>query len=121
VTDQEPAGKSAADGGRAHIDYRFSLANERTVLAYLRTALALDAAALAVARFLTAGPGWLSATLAIVLALAGLLTGAAAISRFRRVQAAMERDGPLPPARIPVVLAVTLGVCSILAVVLVVL
>ena len=102
------------------MDYRFTLANERTVLAYLRTALALDAAALAVAHFLTVGPAWLSATLAALLALAGLYSGVAAIVRFRRVQAAMERDEPLPPARVPVVLGVTLGLCSILALVLVV-
>ncbi len=102
----------------AHVDYRYSLANERTVLAYLRTALALDATALAVAHFLTVGPAWLTATLAVLLALAGLWTGGAAVVRFRRVQAAMERDAPLPPARVPVVLAVTLGVCSILALIL---
>jgi putative membrane protein len=116
MTEESPT--EAGSGGSGHVDYRFSLANERTVLAYLRTALALDAAALAVAHFLTAGPGWLSATLAVLLALAGLLTGLAAIARFRRVQAAMERDGPLPPARVPLVLAVTLGMCSILAVAL---
>ena len=115
---REAAG-TAGDG--PHVDYRFSLANERTLLAYLRTALALDAAALAVAHFLTVGPAWLTATLAVTLALAGLLTGVAAIARFRRVQQARDRDDPLPPARIPVVLAVTLAVCSLLAIVLAVL
>jgi inner membrane protein YidH len=118
VTDQTPRPDGSADGG-GHVDYRFSLANERTVLAYLRTALALDAAALAVARFLTVGPEWMTATLAVLLALAGLGTGVAAIVRFQRVQAAMERGVPLPPARVPGVLAVTLGVCSLLVVVLV--
>ena len=112
----EPGGPVDRPG--AHLDYRYSLANERTFLAYLRTALALDAAALAVAHFLTAGPSWLTATLAVLLALAGLWTGIAAIVRFRRVQAAMERDAALTPARVPVVLAVTLGLCSVLAIVL---
>jgi putative membrane protein len=102
------------------VDYRYSLANERTVLAYLRTALALDATALAVAHFLTVGPAWLTATLASLLALAGLYSGVAAIVRFRRVQAAMERDEPLPPARVPVVLGLTLALCSVLALMLVV-
>jgi putative membrane protein len=101
-----------------HVDYRYSLANERTALAYLRTALALDATALAVAHFLTVGPAWMTATLAVLLALAGLWTGGAAVVRFRRVQAAMERDVPLPPARVPAVLGVTLALCSILALVL---
>ncbi len=102
------------------MDYRYTLANERTVLAYLRTALALDATALAVAHFLTVGPAWLTAALASLLALAGLYCGVAAIVRFRRVQAAMERDEPLPPARVPVVLGLTLALCSVLALMLVV-
>ena len=100
------------------MDYTTSLANERTVLAYLRTALALDAAALAVARFLNVGPAWLAVTIAVLLALAGLWTGFAGIMRFRLVQTSLERDEPLPPARVPVVLAVTLAVCSVLALVL---
>jgi len=101
------------------VDYRYTLANERTVLAYLRTALALDAAALAVAHFFTVGPAWLTATLASLLALAGLYSGIAAIVRFRRVQAAMDRGAPRPPAWVPVVLRLTLGLCSVLALVLV--
>jgi putative membrane protein len=36
------------DGDRREPDYRFSLANERTLLAWVRTALALDAAGLGV-------------------------------------------------------------------------
>src|SRR4030095_5030071 len=40
-------------------DYRFSLANERTFLAWIRTALAFSAAGLAVAAFLTdVSGGW---------------------------------------------------------------
>jgi len=38
-----------------HVDYRFLLANERTFLAYIRTALALQLAGLAVLQFLTHG------------------------------------------------------------------
>jgi putative membrane protein len=121
VTEQRPSGQGAADRDRPHVDYRFSLANERTVLAYLRTALALDAAALAVAHFLTVGPAWMTVTLAVLLALAGLWTGVAAIVRFRRVEAAMDGGAPLPRARVPGVLAVTLAVCSLLVVVLVLL
>jgi inner membrane protein YidH len=101
-----------------HVDYRFSLANERTFLAYLRTSLALDAAALAVAHFLTLGPPWVTDVLAVLLALAGLWTGVAAIFRFRSVEAAMERDEPMPPARIPITVALTIVVCSVVALVL---
>ncbi|HZA84409.1 MAG TPA: DUF202 domain-containing protein [Actinomycetes bacterium] len=39
------------EADRREPDYRFSLANERTLLAWVRTALALDAAGLGVVRF----------------------------------------------------------------------
>ena len=46
-----------------HVDYRFLLANERTFLAYLRTALSLQVAGLAVLQFLTKGHSSLRLTL----------------------------------------------------------
>lgn len=68
---------------RVEPDVRFSLANERTLLAYLRTAIGLIGAAVAVAHFLE------DADLALVLAGFLLLGGAvAAIGGYRRFQEA---------------------------------
>jgi putative membrane protein len=91
------------DGGREP-DYRFSLANERTLLAWVRTALALDAAGLGVVRF------------------APVLLGAlAAWSGYRRFVAAgraIRAGAPLPAASAPRVLATTLAGLSLLIVAL---
>lgn len=103
------------------MDYRFSLANERTFLAYLRTSLALDAAGLAVAHLLDVRPSWLADGLGVLLALAGLWVGVAAIARYRQVAAAMESGEPLPAARLPIAAAVAIAITSVAAVVLAVL
>lgn len=94
-------------------DVRFSLANERTLLAYQRTSIALIAAAVAVAHFLDDG--------AIALSLSGVLlaSGAvAAIGGYRRYRAADRaiRDGrPLPPGRTALLLSVGLVACLLIA------
>ena len=92
-------------------DYRFSLANERTFLAWLRTALALIGGGLAVAQFLPAG----AARDATALALLGL--GAAvsmrAISNWARCERAMRLGEDLPPSRFPTILAVLIAVGSL--------
>ncbi len=89
-------------------DYRFSLANERTFLAWLRTALALVGGGLAVAQFLPDGV----ARDATALALLGL--GAAvsmrAISNWARCERAMRCGEDLPASRFPTVLAVLIAV-----------
>ena len=95
-------------------DYRFSLANERTFLAYVRTALALDAAGLAVAQFLTdLGPTWLQNTVAIALVLAGTLVAIGAYRRWAANDAAMRRSAPLPASSMPLGLAIGAALISI--------
>jgi len=76
-------------------DYRMSLAAERTYLAYVRTALALLAAGVAVAGALPdAGHEGLRRVMGVVLVLAGLLVGATARARWRATPIA--RTGPRP-------------------------
>jgi putative membrane protein len=103
-------------------DYRFTLANERTFLSYVRTALALDAAGLAVAQFLTAlRPEWLRHLMAISLVVAGVVIAVAAYRRWSGNESAMRRGAPLPPTSMPLGLAAGAALLSIAALVLVLL
>ncbi|MGH3794528.1 MAG: YidH family protein [Pseudonocardiaceae bacterium] len=100
-------------------DYRFTLANERTLLAWLRTALGLLAAAIAVVH-LVPGLGLPGARKVIGTILAGLATTLAVTStvRWRAVQAAMRRGADLPPTRAPLLVSSALAVLSLLVLVL---
>ncbi|MFI6030301.1 YidH family protein [Amycolatopsis magusensis] len=102
-------------------DYRFSLANERTFLAWMRTALGLLAGAVAVRQLVPefGVPGARTILALLCAALAVLLT-AASYPRWRRVQRAMRRGEPLPPNRMMLLLTAGLAVITALAVVLVV-
>src|ERR1700710_2017578 len=78
-------------------DYRFTLANERTFLAWIRTALALIAAAVAVVQLLPpfsirGGRGVLGAVLAVT----GLAVAATAYFRWAANERAMRHKAPLP-------------------------
>ena len=68
----------------ARVDYRFLLANERTFLAYIRTALALQLAGLAVLQFLTHGHQALRLVFGVLLVAVGSYVGLAGFLRYRR-------------------------------------
>jgi putative membrane protein len=89
-------------------DYRFSLANERTFLAWLRTGLALIGGGIAVAQFLSGGR---------LIALALLATGATVsvrgLDNWARSERAMRLGEDLPPSRFPAVLALTVALGAI--------
>jgi putative membrane protein len=96
-------------------DYRFSLANERTFLAWLRTAVAILAAALALDLLTDDGarPAW--GALAKVLSVLGFLAAATAWPRWAAVERAMRRARPLPSFGSSLVLAAGLAVvCGVL-------
>ncbi|GIG53890.1 YidH family protein [Demequina activiva] len=77
-------------------DPRFSMANERTFLAWVRTALALIAAGVAVeALELPVQPG-LRAAAATVFAVLGLLAAAQAWLGWWRTEKAMRLHRPMP-------------------------
>jgi putative membrane protein len=84
-------------GAPAHPDYRFSLANERTLLAWLRTALALVAGGVAVATYAPdlGIPGG-SGAVALGLVLLGLGTAVGGHRRWRANEDAIRDDRPLP-------------------------
>jgi len=102
-------------------DYRFSLANERTLLAWVRTALALDVAGLGVVRF--APPIGGEAGRAAVGSILVLLGAAAAWSGYRRFLAtdrAMRSGAPIPAHAAPRVLAAALAGLSLVVLALLV-
>jgi putative membrane protein len=111
-----PAGPPAPP---PHPDYRFSLANERTLLAWLRTALALVAGGVAMTQFApdlgvrAGGP-----VVSVGLLVAGLLTALAGHRRYVRNERAIAADEPLPVS--PAAALVT-GLVAVLVLVLLVL
>jgi putative membrane protein len=96
-------------------DYRFTLANERTFLAWQRTALGLLAAAVAVVQFLPELTVLRHALGAAVGALA-VLTAGAGLHRWYQVDRAMRRDLPLPRMSTPVYLTSGLMVIGMVTV-----
>jgi putative membrane protein len=95
-------------------DYRFTLANERTFLAWERTALGLLAAAVAVVQLVPelsiAGARHV---LGAVLALLAILTAGMGILRWEQVDRAIRRDLPLPRHPTPVYLGIGLVVVGL--------
>ncbi|MGW1256792.1 YidH family protein [Streptomyces sp. NPDC002513] len=100
-------------------DYRFSLANERTFLAWLRTALALIGGGFAVDQFLP-GLRWAwRAGLALGLLAAGVLSALRAVNHWVRCERAMRRGEDLPPSRFPALLSIAIAVVAVAMVVIV--
>ena len=99
----------------AEPDYRFTLANERTFLAYVRTALALNGAGLAVVQFLTIVGNQGRVVVGVALVLSGLATTLAGFQRWRSVQSAMRASRPLPSSSVPFILTIVLVVASLVA------
>lgn len=99
-------------------DYRFSLANERTFLAWLRTGLALIAGGLAAAQFLPPLPlDHLREVIAIVLLLLGGTVAVRAVDHWARTERAIRLGEDLPASHFPAVLALAVGLGAALLVV----
>lgn len=91
-------------------DYRFSLANERTFLAWIRTALALVGGGLAVDQFLPRlDPPALRTGLAIALIALGGFAAGRAVVRWVLSERAIRLGADLPPSRFPGVLSALLA------------
>jgi putative membrane protein len=77
-------------------DPRFTLANERTFLAWVRTALAMLAGGVALHALGLPETQWVRSVLAIALVLLGGLVTALAMIRWARVERAMRTGTALP-------------------------
>ena len=100
-------------------DYRFSLANERTFLAWLRTALALIGGGFAVDQFLPQLRWAWRVGLALALLGGGVLCALRAVHHWVRCEQAMRRGEDLPVSRFPAVLSLLVAVVAVAMVVVV--
>ncbi|SOX54807.1 DUF202 domain-containing protein, partial [Mycobacterium ahvazicum] len=103
-------------------DYRFTMANERTFLAWQRTALGLLAAAVALVQLVPemTVPG-ARRLLGLALVVLAILTSGMGLLRWQQADHAMRRGDPLPRHPSPAYLAVGLSLVGVVALGLVVL
>ncbi|QDZ14480.1 YidH family protein [Humibacter ginsenosidimutans] len=99
-------------------DYRFSLANERTFLAWIRTALAILAGGVLLEQFSSRiGPHVIIVVLAIVLGALSAVLAVVSYVRWRANEIAMRHGHRLPlTVALPLLAAVVLAVATTIAV-----
>lgn len=96
-------------------DARFSLANERTALAWLRTALALVAGGVAMTTLASfTNEDRLLDVLATLACVAGGVLAISAIVQWRKSERALRLGEPLPPPQLLPVLATGISLIAIL-------
>lgn len=103
--------------GGAEPDPRYTLANERTFLAWVRTVLALLAGAVALHSLDVPDPDWLRRTLVIAMLVLAALLMVLAWTRWARVERAMRLGEPLPPFGLGLLITGAVVLVSVLLVV----
>jgi putative membrane protein len=98
-------------------DPRFTLANERTFLAWIRTALALIAGGVAIDAVALPLPGWVRIATSVVLLVLGLAVPVLAWVNWIATERALRLAKPLPGSIITLPLAI--GVLLVAALVVV--
>jgi putative membrane protein len=113
---------TAAPAEEHEPDYRFTLANERTFLAWIRTSHALLIGGVALVQILPrfSVHGVRHVLSVLIVAGGGTLAGLA-VRRWQRIQQAMRQGADLPASRVPFALGVAMVVVTIVLVVLLVL
>jgi putative membrane protein len=98
-------------------DARFTFANERTFLAWTRTALAFIVAGLAIVQLLPPFPGvpWGRHVLGVPLIVIGAIIAVVSYGQWVRSQQAMRRGEPLPGSILPKILAISITIMAIVA------
>lgn len=98
-------------------DYRFTLANERTFLSWIRTALALAAGGLGATAILDDVAG--QEVLGVALLVLSMLTAGLSYRRWALSETAMRLGEPLPPSRLPLLLSIGVAGIAVAAAVVV--
>lgn len=109
-----------ADTPGVEPDARFTFANERTFLAWIRTALALVAAGLAIVQLLPPFHGirWGRHAIGIPLILLGAVVAVFSYIEWDANQRALRRGDPPRHSRLPLFLAIIIGLVALAAAVL---
>ena len=118
MTDSQPP-DSGGDGTEP--DARYTFANERTFLAWSRTALALVVAGLGVVQLLPPFPRvpWGRHVLGVPLIVFGAVVAVVAYREWTRSQRAMRLGLPLPRSVMPLLLAVVVATMAVISAVVV--
>lgn len=94
-------------------DYRFSLANERTFLAWIRTSLALLAGAVAIDQLApNIAPQPVRLVLCVVLSVIGAGLAVLSYRRWGQMEAAMRNDQALPFSRVMLFMTIVVAVAA---------
>lgn len=99
-------------------DPRFTLANERTFLAWIRTSLAILAAGVAIEEFQFGDDPALRLMASIILVFVGASLAVYAFTRWMSIERAMRQSLPLPGLRSGFGLAIFLAIVAVLIVLL---
>jgi putative membrane protein len=118
VTDSQPP-DSGGDGTEP--DPRYTFANERTFLAWSRTALALVVAGLGVVQLLPPFPGvpWGRHVLGVPLIVFGAVVAVTAYREWGRSQRAMRLGLPLARSVMPLLLAAVIATMAVISAVVI--
>jgi putative membrane protein len=114
-------GQKPPDDDGTEPDPRFTFANERTFLAWSRTALALVVAGLGVVQLLPPFPGvpWGRHVLGVPLIVFGAVVAVTAYREWTMSQRAMRHEQPLPRSIMPVIMTVIIAAMAVAAAVVV--
>ncbi|WP_281254401.1 YidH family protein [Rhodococcoides kyotonense] len=111
-----------ADDPSTRPDERFTLASERTFLAWMRTSLGLLAGGIAIVHLVPDfSTGWVRTTLGLVLIFMAASAAMVGLRRWLQVRKALESGAPMPEARELWIFAVGIGFVAVLAAVVTVL
>ena len=116
----DSGGQQPGDDG-TEPDPRFTFANERTFLAWSRTALALVVAGLGIVQLLPPVPGVPQGRhlLGVPLIVFGAVVAVTAYVEWGKSQRAMRHSRPLPRSVMPIIMAVVIATMGVLSAVVV--